>query len=71
MATIAKKPDGPMRLLFGLSLPAILCTNGEIITFGHAAWFIPLNAAAVGLIVALAYLRDRNAAKRQEILKDL
>jgi len=71
MASIAKKPDGPMRLLFGLSLPAILCTNGEIKTFGQAAWFIPLNAIAVALIVALAYFRYKNAAKRQEILKDL
>jgi hypothetical protein len=70
MAATARKPDGPMTLLLGLSLPAILCTRGEIITFGHAAWFIPLNAAAIMLIVALAYIRDQNAAKRQQFLKN-
>jgi hypothetical protein len=66
-----KKPDSAGRLLFGLSVPAFLCTNGEIYSFGRPYWFITLNATAVLLIVMLAFLRDKRTAKQQEILKDL
>jgi hypothetical protein len=65
-----KEPVSPLMLLVGLSLPAILLTNGEIIAFGKPLLFISINAMGVTLIAMLALLRDKRAANARN-LKDL
>jgi hypothetical protein len=66
-----KKPVSGWVLILALSIPAILLTRGEIISFGNPLLFVAINITGVALIAGLAFMRDKPTAQRQDISKDL